>query len=150
MSALEPGLYRATVRGVADQIVMLTDAGDGWTMTEIEGATGHDPKDITDARPRIVLDTPEGVANLQHWSRLAAYLRRGGWDFTADLIESQAKPARIPEPGMWGVVEASSKHGGDGRRIYFHGNHLKWESTQTGTTYWDQLIDPVLIREGVA
>jgi len=87
----------------------------------------------------------------------------GGYDVTApaflelvaDQIEAQTKPPRIPEPGLWGVVEASSKHFG-GRREYIRTRKEKgslliearWYGKH-GYADWDDLIEPALIREGV-
>jgi len=68
----------------------------------------------------------------------------------ADQIEAQTKPARISEPGLWGVVGARWTNG-----LHPH----KWIHDETGWTTIDaamairvstfeHLIDPVLIREG--
>jgi len=160
MTALEPGLYRATVRGVADQTVMLSYSSSShpWTSVEICGGySTHGTVEVTDARPLIVLEAPE-AAPANHYPRFVAFLRRNGWDFTADQIEAQTPPARIPEPGLWGVVEA----GADQRiRQPFLRDNLKtnvgsgWVSiygppeTEKRRVEWADLIDPTLIREGV-
>jgi len=87
----------ATVNGTPDVVVMVQTTG-GWA-TVVGGAT----RDIiTDARPLIVLKDPDDMPS-NHYSRLVAFLRHGGWDFTADQIEAQTKPARIPEPTKSGV-----------------------------------------------
>ena len=49
MSALKPGLYRATVRGVADATVLIDGHGLGTTANEINGKHYHGPELITDA-----------------------------------------------------------------------------------------------------
>ena len=147
MSALLPGLYSATVRGVPDQIVMIGD----WTSS---GHVMHGEhviaSDITDARPLIVLDlaAPDRFATL-----LRSFDDMGDTVFTkaAEQIEAQCKPARIPEPGLWGVVSALIAvdrpivgdlnewvHRIDGWHCPIHGHRP-----------WDDLIDPTLIREGV-
>jgi len=163
VSALEPGLYRATVRGVADQIVMVTDAEDGWTMTEIARATGHALSDITDARPLIVLDLVSSqVDYLRHalnrwieWSSLTDEKRT-----LAGLlgqIEAQTRPTRIPEPGVWGVVEAGIPSHTLRRKFVRLDSPTRsvwvWidaDGSSSARFIWDSLIDPTLIREGLS
>jgi hypothetical protein len=101
---------------------------------------------IADGRSLIVLAEPEGAPS-NHYPRLVAYLRRGGWDFTADQIEAQTKPVRIPEPGLWGVVEASWDV--TVRTVWVH-DRFGWASHSGQTVPWVDLIDPTLVREGVA
>jgi len=164
VSALEPGLYRATVRGVADTIVMLTDAqtDDPWVSMLAHRASAvrwrwHEHMHITDARPLIVLDVVSSqVDYLRHalkrwieWSSLTDEKRT--LDGLLSQIEAQTKPARIPEPGLWGVVEASSVTY-SGRRNYVRTeprpHSSDWQGSH-GRCPWANLIDPVLIREGV-
>ena len=72
MSALSPGLYRATVKGTPDQIVMLTadnDMTDPWvSLRLLKGGDSwrwHTHEAVTDARPLIVLDLHDyAVANV--------------------------------------------------------------------------------------
>ena len=113
MNVLAPGFWKATVRGVPDTIVMLTDADqvDPWvslltTTTTAVHWRWHEARHITDARPLITLDLEDhGRVNA---ANLAQVLREDGYPYLADQIEAQTKPARIPEPGLWGVVEAGS------------------------------------------
>lgn len=69
---------------------------------------------------------------------------------------AQTKPPRIPEPGQWGVVKASfdpTRNGEPHKAIkdgafVRHGN--VWRAVRDGYgCSWDDLIDPVLVREGV-
>jgi hypothetical protein len=69
-----------------------------------------------------------------------------------DRVESRRKPPRIPEPGLWGVVSAhvNGKHGPQATYKWAHAP-WGWEaigSTQA-TRKWEDLIDPVLVREGL-
>ena len=165
MIALEPGLYRATVRGVADQIVLLTATAppDPWFAFEPQ-SSGPSSRwfrhaDITDARPLIVIDL-SGVNVLAFTDDL-----RGGLGGTvacnvADQIIEQTKPARIKEPGLWGVVEATFLN--QRTRQPFLRDNIKenvgggWVAiygppgTDKRRVDWDSLIDPTLIREGLS
>lgn len=144
--SLEPGLYKATVRGEPDMTVMIDDDGFGTTQSRRAGHHVHEAFHITDARLLIILDVPLGRPS-SHWPRLADYLRRGGWDFSADQIEAQTKPPRIPEPGLWGVVDtqATTSQGQNWVR-----RPAGWHCPAHGFVRWDDLIDPVLIRDGVS
>ncbi len=64
-------------------------------------------------------------------------------------LRSLVTPPRIDEPGMWGVVEASCVH--EDRRITFVRGKRGWNATdgRSQPDSWDDLVDPVLIREGV-
>ena len=149
MSALEPGrLYMAKVEGASERLLFVETGG--WA-DDMDG-TVWNPDCITDARPLIVLGLGgQNVGNLVSDLRVAhRRTSNAGLALIADQIESQTKPERIPEPGLWGVVEAGSKHGGVGRRVYMHGADHKWGNIRTGTTRWDELIDPSPIREGVS
>ena len=70
-------------------------------------------------------------------------------EIEANPLRRPEPPARIPEPEKWGVVyarlvnasiwESWLRHPGEG-----------WHPIRGGVaTRWDDLIDPVLIREGV-
>jgi len=155
MSELKPGLYKATVRGVADQIVMVDDTSLGHTTTPVNGCRGHSfSSDITDARPLIVivLENPtwattilreiSGAAEGPTWVLLRAI---------SNQIEAQTKPARIPEPGPWGVVRASSTLTRDPSMwVRDHHGVCPWVSVAGYVPQqWRNLIDPTLVREGV-
>ena len=72
----------------------------------------------------------------------------------ADAIEAQTKPPRIPEPGWGALVEAGvTQHD---ERLHWQRNNNNWTATRWSCSnpneydrMWDELIDPVLIREGV-
>ena len=73
----------------------------------------------------------------------------------ADQIEAQTKPPRIPEPGLWGVVEAEAK-GVNGNTVTAR---KRWVRDEQGwievagngwrVSDFKYLVDPVLVREGV-
>ena len=149
MTNFKAGLYKATVRGVPDQIVMLTDADqvDPWVsmLTTTSSAVHwrwHEARHIVAARPLIVLDIefPREVASL---------LRRHNFTATAHQIEAQTKPARIEEPGLWGVVEANVLRGPRVKWLHAPAGWQSIEPVATRVGEWDDLIDPVLIREGL-
>ena len=155
MSALEPGLYRATVRGVPDTIVMIRATGFGFTHDYIAGVGSFAPDEITDARPLVVIEEPKNVQR-EYWPRFVMLLRDNGWHLTADQIEAQTRPARIPEPGWDGKVLAHT-FGNDTRREFVrHGRReraerFNWsDGTGYGSNHWADLINPVLIREGLS
>lgn len=69
-----------------------------------------------------------------------------------ELDPTQTKPVRIPEPGPWGVVEASTLT--SQKRCRWARESRLWHSLRSAhmgqnVTRWDDLIDPVLIREGM-
>jgi hypothetical protein len=158
MSAYEPGTVAvATVRGVKDVRVMRVAQGYGaspWRSgVEIAGYICHHDCDLTDVRPLVVLDlmVPGSKNAIDHWLREAARLLRGANQNTvarilsahADQIEAQTKPSRIPEPGLWGVVNA---RGGEYVNV-----GAGWLAVSSGVVHtWDYLIDPVLVREGLS
>ena len=149
MSALAPGLYRATVRGVADQIVIVDDCGLGHTMAPVAAAgSRHNVCDITDARPLIVLD----MKGMNPTPILTGFLREVGYDWLASQISSQTKPARIPEPPRVGVgVMAMSDVADPGQvRSWTRFSTIllaNWIDAEGRKRKWDDLIDPTLIRE---
>jgi hypothetical protein len=66
----------------------------------------------------------------------------------AKAMEEQAP--RIPEPGLWGVVEAGVKQH-DARCHWINlGGHWRPDDTDEYDRMWGDLIDPVLVREGVS
>ena len=156
MSALAPGLWKATVRGVTDVIVLVTDENTAYRNITIETCGGehwHSDVQVTDARPLIVLD-------LDDPRRLARLMRDNGLLGLADQIIEQTKPARIKEPGLWGVVEATFLN--QRTRQPFLRDNIKenvgggWVAiygppgTDKRRVDWDSLIDPTLIREGLS
>ena len=159
MTALTPGLYRATVRGVADTIVLVDETHMGHLGTWGNASSCHAPEDhITGARPLIVLDIstwfPHRAAALLKAFDQMSLNDAGAAAFLQDVleqIEAQSKPARIEEPGLWGVVEASSSTVGTNLWVR-EGDG--W--TTLGAAYsahvsaFKHLIDPMLVREGLS
>ena len=103
-----------------------------------------------DVRPLVVLDLddihpPSLIAML----RADADARHGNIALheVADQIEAQTKPPRIPEPGLWGVVEATGAT--LPRRRWIHHEEGRWVCDTGVWRYWDDLVDPVLIRDGI-
>ena len=88
--------------------------------------------------------------------RQAAYVVRDQpteWAILTQLgraIEAQIKPARIPEPTLWGVVEATRLGWHRGQWVHCDGD--VWRSLRDDGhewVAWTSLVDPTLIREGV-
>lgn len=153
MSEYAPGTVAvATVRGVEGVRVMRVDESSPapWrSSVAVEYCCGHSDSEVTDVRPLVVLDlaeSPFGTAT-RHVLRSSDTPVKdsliGQW--IADQIEAQTKPPRIPEPGLWGVVEATAKSG----------VRKEWVRTAHGWSSgyfvhpWGTLIDPVLIRPGL-
>ncbi len=161
----EPGTVAvATVRGVEGVCVMRSRGtmGAAWMSDRsIRGTTLHFDSDVTDIRPLVVLDLGVGGAKelADYLSGVDMHLSVGDRAAIARQIRRQVKPPRIPEPGLWGVVEAGHKHL-DGERAEFvrippsNGAKPKarWfdSSWESDFSEWDDLIDPVLVREGVS
>jgi hypothetical protein len=162
----KPGtVAKATVRGVPNVRIV---RGDGhWAVaadTDDFIMDSHSTALITDVRPLVVLDLDEAYVRMlpQFLRRLGdreqseddkpgrllvttAALRR-----IADQIEAQTRPARIPEPGLWGVVRAREANA-IGDADWVHVPTGAWASLGgSRLATWDALIDPVLVREGVA
>jgi hypothetical protein len=144
MSALEPGrLYMAKCAGEPERLLFVETGG--WA-DDMDG-TVWNPDCITDARPLIVLD-------LDDPQRLVTILRANCLWGLADQIEAQTKPARIPEPGLWGVVEAVARGCGQTRftfvRVSLEASLGQWVDVEDGSSLdWSELIDPTLIRDGI-
>jgi len=161
VSALEPGIYRATFASGDTRIIKVVDpdvAGNGCTVYAPYGrCVCHGLDGITDARPLVVLDLDENDAR-----HLVSYLEitveehpdqlgsvgRAVYTNVAAQIEAQTKPARIPEPGLWGVVEAKNSPEYD-RSNWVH-DEYGWTHHSGLTLEWRFLTDPTLIREGLS
>lgn len=94
----------------------------------------------------IVLD----LGRTHGTNALIRVLRSAAYYDIAAQIEAQTKPPRIPEPGLWAVVQDS-----DGNyyvRDGIAGNSL-WVivfGEAVGTRWsWDDLLGPVLVRPGI-
>jgi hypothetical protein len=67
-------------------------------------------KFVTDVRPLVVLDlvnAAQTVKTLRILVNRLGMFQAGVVAELADQVEAQMKTPRIPEPGLWGVVEAS-------------------------------------------
>ena len=154
---LKPGLYKATVRGVADVTVFVDGSTQIHTLTLVRDRWGndhstHSPHLITDARPLIVLDLEDPAESVR-----LLRAETSPWDCVeqiADQIEAQTKPARIPEPKHIGahVTTVSHDHAADETIPWTRFSTIllaNWIDDAGRKRKWDDLIDPTLIREGV-
>ena len=119
------------------------------------GTVGYSDDDcggFTDIRPLAVLDPADEVVETfvrEHTNGTPGNPTCVHSRPIARQIEAQTEPPRIPEPGLWGVVEAHTV-GNPERRRFGRTKTDTWVPEQTATGYgWDELIDPTLIREGV-
>lgn len=152
---LEPGIYRATVRDVPDQTVIRVSEmiGKWWiSAASIEGGRWHDDSQVTDARPLTLIDIGDNSPLVVRALTFAAKDPTNGdarviFRNLADQIEAQHAPPRIPEPGLWGVVEANLAHSGE-RFPFIHYEH-GWGARASHICHWSELKDPVLIRDGI-
>jgi hypothetical protein len=140
----KPGtVAKATVRGVKGVRVMRLNYA-AWVTAEIlDGSKVHGDSEVTDVRPLVVLDAPQVDLNAA-----AEILRISGFSAIADQIKAQTKHPRIPEPGLWGVVRDGS---GD---VYIRDSVVaKYQWSRVGgdglACKWDEVANPVLVREGV-
>ena len=155
VSALEPGLYKATVHGVPDTTVLIsTSQGAGFTSEVIGEWRTHLREDITDARPLIALDLGEDPSHVKYVVDVLRNARHMWTNDAADQIARQTKPARIPEPGHIGAsVKAASDDGLDVVRPWTRFSTIllaNWIDADGRKRKWVDLIDPTLIREGVS
>jgi hypothetical protein len=153
VSTYEPGTVAvATVRGVPNVRVFRYREGEKlrWDSGErIDDGIVHPDHLVTDVRPLVVLDLGSAVPAV-----VVNVLRKACYNRLADQIEAQTKPPRIPEPGLWGVVEAHTAY--DSTRRHFgrvpddYNDDKQWiDSFDKHWRKWDDLIDPVLVRDGI-
>ena len=107
--------------------------------------------DLSDILSHFSGPEPESVAYL------VTSLRSDGGEACkklADQIEAKYAPPRIPEPGPWGVVEASTADNSKRRdfgRVPDEVEGKQWTSSFDDGWYdWPDLVGPVLIREGLS
>jgi hypothetical protein len=161
MSIYEPGTVAvATVRGVPNVRVF---RGEGFWRTAVEcggNVTHHDFNDgVTDVRPLVVLDlTDSELGFCQDHLRAPMLTAHSGvtlylLDKIAEQIEQQTKPPRIPEPGLWGVVEAPD--GAQYVRIDTAPENHSWQllgepsAVDERYVHWSDIADPTLVRPGI-
>ena len=161
MSTYEPGTVAvATVRGVPNLRVMRTTGTAGgddiWlTVEHVGGWRTHIATDVTDIRPLVMLDLDDpdayGCSAVVHDpAKIVSALRETNSvaaHAIARQIEAQTKPPRIPEPGLWGVVEAGSNAHPTRRKWVRYG--MGWRDLTGNPQQWSDLIDPTLVRPGV-
>ncbi|WP_418060771.1 hypothetical protein [Pimelobacter simplex] len=169
----QPGdVARVTYYGV-DQIALVRPRSKalGERLEFAYVSRGYDMVDDADisgsARPLVVID-PEDREQVE---RLAAafvdvYWRSEGPRETAGAIHAMQAalrefasptPTKPDEPSKWGVVEASCVH--SPRRLHWmrHEDDNWWPFAPYGEDDrrplpddWDSLVDPVVVRDGVA
>jgi hypothetical protein len=146
MSTYEPGQVAvATVRGVPNVRIWRTPFSNWVSERAILQETAHVDRVVTDIRPLVVLDIPIDV--IPH--KMARALRKYDFLWLADQIEQQTKPPRIPEPGLWGVVEASVKEHDQRLRWVRLGDNYRPDDRDEYDRLWCDLIDPILVRPGI-
>jgi hypothetical protein len=67
-------------------------------------------------------------------------------------VREQTQPPRIPEPSAWGLVEAHTRENSDRRKFgrVPEADSVHWVESETANWFlWSELIDPVLIRDGI-
>jgi hypothetical protein len=126
---------------------------DGQTWREF-GADAFCVDVPTDVRPLVVLDLADPVRTVEALRLAASQATNCRLDVRgiADQIEAQVKPPRIPEPG-WGEKVIAHVKGFETMRQRWvatkNGRTQEWHS-ETGHKYhWSDLVDPVLVRDGV-
>lgn len=128
--------------------------GDGWVL---RGGGFVFNGDVYDVRPLVVLDPDDArVGGFRQW---VSHLDGSNWPAAvrmAAALDDATQPPRIPEPGLWGVVEAtrsdpmSTGETCEGKWFRTASMVCPWtHESGAFTADWDDLIDPALIREGV-
>ena len=149
MSALSPGLYRATVRGEAGHVVMVDRFS---KVHNIDNGGAFELSDITDARPLIVLDL--GDDDPHHYIRALCQAEKRNHAYNlalrkiADQIAEQTKPARIPEPNQGTHVEANLLGFPSWNEFFRIGilDEAHWVRLKDGNVYtWDHLTNALVV-----
>jgi hypothetical protein len=160
VSTYEPGTVAvATVCGVPNVRVMriAPTAGTVWVSTHraADGAIRHFEGDVTEVRPIVVLDLDDPAAMVR---MLRTAVRTRGPKLSAaindlaDEIETQIRMPRIPEPGLWGVVNAhtlSLPVKTKWVRMVTGVSSQQWLNGEAEWVDWDELINPRLVRPGI-
>ena len=103
--------------------------------------------------PDVTITIPGNLTSPPYLRGLRTLLDATRWSFLADQIEAQSKPPRIPEPGLWGVVEAVGQ-----RDMYEARERLTWVRTDGDVwrndscgygVAWGDLENPTLVRPGI-
>jgi hypothetical protein len=156
VTTYEPGaVAEVTYEG---RRVRAARVGSGWQLLDPvkDGYTTWTNSDrVTDVRPLAVLDLHDltGILDDLNWAANTTQhvTRDARLRALHSQIEAQTKPTRIPEPGLWGIVKATLKNDRHGDAAHeFVNVGAEWLSTWGGKVgQWAELIDPVLVREGV-
>ena len=153
MTTVEPGrVYLATVRGVPDTLCIVRRY-DRLAHDLIGDMGATYLADATDfVGPLVVLNIDnETASELRGCSdTLHEHGYSNSGDFLSDLadeIAKQTKPPRIAEPGLWGVVSTGL---GDSLLHHMHRMDGGWVDQDGCLRDWPDLLDPVLVRDGVA
>jgi hypothetical protein len=130
----------------------------GWMVVDGTQTRGLDDNEVSAFRRLIVLDLGKKDAAIVSGLRVAAEsgalhpATRLELGYIADQIEAQAK--RIEEPRLHGVVVARSLTWDQvpqwTRYTTGDGIREQWIGTNGETAAWRDLIDPVLIRDGIS
>jgi hypothetical protein len=157
---LEPGIYKATVRGVPDQIVVWHKDG-GCTPEVSVNKPCLDPEDVTDARPLIVLDAlaaNDAMSADDVFACAIESLRKSPyWSDSglADQIEAQTKSPKPVEPQGLGAVVRDNADDHWVRTSPFVTSHrndwIRAGGTATGgdKRHWDGIDAVEVLSEGV-
>ena len=158
MSALTPGLYRATVRGISGESIVLVGNMNATFSLTPDGDVRRCYV-FTDARPLIVLDLngwrPQAVAEIPKWLRGKAIdaPSESAVRAIADQIEAQTKPPKPAEPkGVGAVIKAMAPKSYPGCPVTLvRGDYTSQPWHAGDFRYgWDQLEVLEVLSEGVA
>lgn len=154
---LEPGrVYRVTVRGETNVLVIARSDGTVTTSEPLGGYWSHGADEITDARPLITLDLRDPADAVREIRAVADAARHiCEWevvDIIADQIEAQTKPPRIPEPDQIGALVKASQvgecDGSDRVWVRFSYGTDCWIDSLSHIRSWSDLADPELYPFG--
>ena len=127
----------------------------GSTWREMDGYGAFCVDSPTSIRPLAVID-PDDRETVKRIFDMAIERGRGPLAL-GDALRDFADPPRIDEPGAWGVVEAACPHSAERIEWVHHPDGNWWPAWRYGQQpertplpdVWQDLIDPVLVREGV-
>ena len=132
--------------------------GETWREYGAQFACVNSPTSIS---PLFVLDIADPAALVEYLKvatdgfdkaahGMDAWAGRGPIREVWAQIETQVKAARIPEPGLWGVVEAAVETHGRTRGRFVRDTADTWACLDWPGDYgWTYLIDPILVRPGI-
>jgi hypothetical protein len=155
-------VYKAMLDSVQDQIIMGAESclGIGVVCAKpVRGFLTHGLDAVEDARPLILLDLfgmhPSYVVKTLRESVSSEPCWHGTptLQLIANQIEAQTEPAKLEEPGLWGVVTATLAPTDEPTtyvRETIRTSGYGWVDLENGCAVdWTDLINPTLIRAGV-